>query len=274
MVTKAKTIAALVLSAAVIGLLSLPKLALAGVLLVLTVIGQWELLTLARAGTRLTPTILGCLLFVACATSRFSVVIATLLAVFMVHLGILVVTKDAEAQRSAMQRAVVGTWNWVYVAMPMGMIARLWIGPDALERVGFLFFATTLRNISAGLIGPFLSGHPISWANPRKTWEGAALGLAVTVAVALVLQPLVFRSMSRQDVLILSLLIGIVGQMGDLAESIIKRQYGAVDSGQILPGQGGVLDTVDSFLFTGPVLYFFYELRTLDLASLFGHGGR
>jgi phosphatidate cytidylyltransferase len=91
--------------------------------------------------------------------------------------------------------------------------------------------------------------------SPNKTIEGSLGGIAVAISAGIIFQLVTKNFDSWSHVLILSLIISAVGQVGDLVESAMKRQYGIKDSGEILPGHGGVLDRFDSLLFVFPVLY-------------------
>jgi phosphatidate cytidylyltransferase len=93
--------------------------------------------------------------------------------------------------------------------------------------------------------------------SPKKTNEGAAGGLVAGVAAGLLLQVFAFPELPRFHVATLSLLLGMFGQLGDLAESMLKRAAQVKDSSQLIPGHGGVLDRVDSLLFAFPVLYLY-----------------
>jgi phosphatidate cytidylyltransferase len=92
--------------------------------------------------------------------------------------------------------------------------------------------------------------------SPKKTWEGAAgglvAGLAATIACALV-----FRlPLSLPAIMLTGLALGVIAQVGDLAESLLKRQTGVKDTGRIIPGHGGVLDRIDALLFVVPATYY------------------
>jgi phosphatidate cytidylyltransferase len=91
--------------------------------------------------------------------------------------------------------------------------------------------------------------------SPGKTWEGAIASVATAMIFGLIYLPLAIPGVSLVKAGAIALVANIAGQVGDLAESAIKRSAGVKDSGTLLPGHGGMLDRVDSSLFTLPVLY-------------------
>ncbi len=126
---------------------------------------------------------------------------------------------------------------------------------------GGLGFLTALLLITKlGDIGAFLVGS--KWGkkllmphiSPKKTIEGALGGLLFSILGGLVCKP--FLPFGYGQLLIISVSLGVLGQLGDLSESLLKRDCQVKDSGDIFPGMGGVLDEIDSLLFTAPVFYF------------------
>lgn len=129
--------------------------------------------------------------------------------------------------------------------------------PSGPWLVALLLGVTKGGDIGAYAVGSVLGRHAlIPRVSPSKTWEGAAGGLAFSVAAAVALKP-VFPAIAWQGLAVLGLLLGITGQLGDLSESLIKRDCQVKDSGQLLPGMGGVLDVLDSLLFTAPICFFY-----------------
>jgi phosphatidate cytidylyltransferase len=125
--------------------------------------------------------------------------------------------------------------------------------------LGFLaavLLITKLGDIGAYFIGTRFGKTPLlPRISPKKTVEGAIAGLFFSVLGALISKS--FLNLSYLEMVLLGVSLGILGQLGDLSESLIKRDCQVKDSGNILPGMGGMLDEIDSLLFTAPAFYFF-----------------
>ena len=93
--------------------------------------------------------------------------------------------------------------------------------------------------------------------SPGKTWEGLFGGILAAIGVAAICTATFFPELPYKFSLTLAAVMAIVGVLGDLAESAIKRGAGAKDAATILPGHGGLLDRLDSLLFNAPILYYF-----------------
>jgi phosphatidate cytidylyltransferase len=97
--------------------------------------------------------------------------------------------------------------------------------------------------------------------SPKKTWAGAYGGLAGSLLGVAVLKIAFADWLTWLDVVLIAIPGGILGQMGDLAESLIKRSVGVKDSGALLPGHGGILDRIDAVLFIAPYVYTYLTLK-------------
>lgn len=127
--------------------------------------------------------------------------------------------------------------------------------------VTFLAFGCIwAADIGAYIMGKWLGRTRLSDISPKKTVEGAIFGLLGSVIVAeLGAWYLAWPYWSATG-LLLGILIGIVSLLGDLTESMMKRDAGVKDSGQLIPGHGGILDRTDSYVFTAPLVYYFVTL--------------
>ncbi len=134
-------------------------------------------------------------------------------------------------------------------------------GEDGKDLLIFLFFVVWIGDAAAYYIGRGLGKHKLSPAiSPNKTVEGAIGGIVFSVCAALIAKIWFYRRIELHDALILGVVLGVFGILGDLAESLFKRAAGTKDSSSLLPGHGGFLDRADSLLFTAPVLYYYYHL--------------
>jgi phosphatidate cytidylyltransferase len=109
--------------------------------------------------------------------------------------------------------------------------------------------------------GRALGKHKLAPAiSPGKTWEGVVGGVLVALAMAALAHIWFFRELPIKWALPLALVMTVVGILGDLTESALKRSAGAKDAAKLLPGHGGVLDRLDSLLFNAPLIYYFGRL--------------
>ena len=182
--------------------------------------------------------------------------------------------------------AAAAAFAFVYVALPMGMLVQLrqqWAGAFYLL---YLLLVVWAGDIFAYFVGKSMGRHLMApRISPKKTWEGAAASLAASVGVGWLLfhyalpissALLQVGLISRRDglfgleqpsmgpVILLTIVLNVAAQLGDLVESLIKRGAGVKDSGAILPGHGGMLDRIDALLFAAPVLWFYTAWRVMQ----------
>ena len=121
----------------------------------------------------------------------------------------------------------------------------------------FMIITVWICDTGAYFTGRFLGKHKLNQeVSPKKTWEGAIGGTVLAVAGALLMRHLFLPTLfSVQEAIYLGLLVAVIGQVSDLAESVIKRSTGVKDSSHLLPGHGGFLDRFDSYLLLAPVFY-------------------
>ena len=120
---------------------------------------------------------------------------------------------------------------------------------------------TKSSDTGAYAVGSLLGRHKMSpRISPGKTWEGFAGALGATILASLLLAHFLGHSMagmSTVHALVLGVLLGLAAVLGDLIESLFKREAGVKDSGRFFPGIGGILDLLDSLLFNAPIMYLY-----------------
>jgi phosphatidate cytidylyltransferase len=185
---------------------------------------------------------------------------------------------------SSFPAAMAAAFAFVYIALPMASLVQLreqWRGAFLLIYLLLLVWA---GDIFAYFVGKPLGRHRMSpRVSPHKTWEGAVASVAASVGVGVLmfhyavpissallrlhlieLRDGIFNEQpSLIPAIVLSIVLNVASQLGDLVESLIKRGAGMKDSGAILPGHGGMLDRIDALLFAAPVLWVWAAWRTL-----------
>lgn len=133
------------------------------------------------------------------------------------------------------------------------------IGRDLIFLLaGVVWCSDTGAYLVGRAFGKHKLGTPVS---PRKTIEGTIGGLVVGTLTSFVLSTIFLKEiLSWGDAVLIGLLLSVLGQLGDLSASLMKRTAGVKDSGQIIPGHGGFIDRCDSLIFSTPVLYYYLAL--------------
>ena len=158
---------------------------------------------------------------------------------------------------SEIGKAVLGP---VYVGLPLAMLLHIdrYYPTQGKIWIFFLLAVIFASDTGAFYFGKLFGKHKLYEAiSPGKTWEGAIGGLLCSIITALWFLHILPLHQIDLTVLVLVPALSITGQIGDLAESMLKRNYGVKDSGKILPGHGGILDRIDGLLFSIPILYIF-----------------
>ncbi|WP_170270072.1 phosphatidate cytidylyltransferase [Heliorestis acidaminivorans] len=133
--------------------------------------------------------------------------------------------------------------------------------PSGLEALLITFFITWATDTGAYFAGRAFGKRPLAkQLSPKKTLEGSLGGIVLAIIIGVTFGSLWFPNVDLSLWIVLSLILSIVGQFGDLAESALKRMANIKDSGTLIPGHGGVLDRFDSILWTAPVAYYFFQI--------------
>jgi phosphatidate cytidylyltransferase len=150
-------------------------------------------------------------------------------------------------------------------AIDMPLSRSAWLGFLRLEPgaawIIVVLAITFINDTGAYFTGRLWGRHRMApYISPKKSWEGALGGLIFATLMGALLVYVLGLPIPTWAGALLGAVGSIAGQAGDLAESLIKRQVNIKDSGRIIPGHGGILDRIDSLLFTAPVLYYLITL--------------
>ena len=149
----------------------------------------------------------------------------------------------------------------LYVSWFLSFLVKMRFLEGGVRWVAYILTVTKAGDIGAYIVGSLMGRHSlIPHVSPKKSVEGLHGAFAASLIASVAFQPFLPLAWNTAHLLILGLLIGIVGQIGDLSESLMKRFCHAKDSGGLFPGLGGVLDAVDSVLFTVPIFYFHLKI--------------
>jgi phosphatidate cytidylyltransferase len=195
----------------------------------------------------------------------------------------LTIAMRRESLATGYPAAAASTFAFAYIALPLAMLVQLrqqWAGAFLIL---YLLLVVWSGDIFAYFVGKSMGRHLMApRVSPKKTWEGAAASLIASMAIGGALfyysaqvstTFLQWGLIQRRDgmfglerpallpILVLTALLNIAAQLGDLVESLIKRGANVKDSGAILPGHGGMLDRIDALLFAAPVLWMWAAWR-------------
>ena len=167
-----------------------------------------------------------------------------------------IVRNRVQGQLQLLALSIVG---FVYFGWMFGFLAFLANANHAYSYLLYLLFAVELNDVAAFTCGKLFGRHPLrSNISPKKTWEGSLGALAVSLILPWALSP-TFPHFGARDLILIGLIVGVGGQLGDLAISVIKRDLGIKDLGAAIPGHGGILDRIDSLIYVAPL--FFHVVR-------------
>ncbi len=145
----------------------------------------------------------------------------------------------------------------LYVSWFLSFVIKIRFLENGAIWVAYLLSVTKSADIGAYIFGSLFGKHAlIPHISPKKSVEGLFGGLALSLLASLLFKAYLPLRWSWGHLSILGVLIGVLGQIGDLSESLMKRFCQTKDSGAVLPGMGGILDALDSILFTAPLFYY------------------
>jgi len=182
--------------------------------------------------------------------------------------------------------AAASVFAFAYIAIPMALLVSIRQQPAGAIWTIYTLLAVWAGDIFAYFVGKSLGRHRMSpEISPKKTWEGAVASIVASVIVGTLwiqhapgISAALLRAglIERRDgmfgleqpqlwpIILLSAVVNVAAQLGDLVESLIKRGAGVKDSGTILPGHGGMLDRIDAMLFAVPVVWAYGAWRLMQ----------
>jgi phosphatidate cytidylyltransferase len=162
----------------------------------------------------------------------------------------------------SMDRAALTLFGALFAGwMPAHLALIRDLRPNGEVFLFMTFLSVWCMDTAAYAVGHAMGRTPLaSVLSPKKTWEGAVGGFAAALGVCALFSHFSLKeSLPLPWALAVGAVIGVSGQLSDLAESMVKRDAGIKDSGALLPGHGGVFDRFDSFIFCAPAVYYFLE---------------
>lgn len=195
--------------------------------------------------------VLGLIVFLASIYSGTVIIFASLLLTFVVVMGIDLFGNKLE---EAMNRSSAAMFIVIYIAVLLSSVYHIRLLENGRNLILSLLFMIWITDTSAYFSGMAIGKHRgIFKASPNKSLEGFLVGIIFSFAGSYIL--ISFFGLSLPQAIAAAVSGGIFGQMGDLFESILKRDAGVKDSSNVLPGHGGILDRFDSLLLAAPVFY-------------------
>ncbi len=184
-----------------------------------------------------------------------TVLVLTVVAVLVLRL------RSTQDLRQSLADSAVVAFGVLYVALTLGHVLLTRALADGEFLVLFLVLVTWAGDTGAYYTGMGFGRHRLAPVlSPNKTVEGLVGGLALAVGAAFLARTWFLPRLNAADCLATGLLLTVAGVAGDLAESALKRGAGVKDTGTVIPGHGGMLDRLDSLLFTAPAFYYYMTL--------------
>jgi phosphatidate cytidylyltransferase len=203
---------------------------------------------------------LGAFLFLLSASSR-PILFPAVLALSVLLFGIVFLFRFRDLSTVVQQLALL-FFGLLYLPLLLGHLALLRALPFGREWIFLVLMIIMVGDTAAYFVGVTLGRRKLYPAiSPNKSVEGSLGGLVGSLVAALLARSWFFPALTVFDCIFLGLVLGVLGQLGDLFESMLKRGFGVKDSGTLIPGHGGILDRLDSLLFAFPPAYYYALVR-------------
>lgn len=242
-----------------------PRWLFYAVLCIAGLVGLWEYYGITRsripAYAKWVSSALVVLLFAAAYMRQALLLpgIIVLWALFPMALEVFTYSSAHENRREMISMAAI--LGPVYTALPLALLVFIDMRPQGHLWIFFLLTVVFACDTGAFYFGKSFGKHKLhKRVSPGKTWEGAVGGLFSSLIAAMLFLKFIDIHPLNVSLVLMVVILSTASQIGDLAESVLKRNQGVKDSGRILPGHGGVLDRIDGLLFAIPVLFFYLNV--------------
>lgn len=241
-----------------VALVYAPRPLLTLVLLVLAAVGVVEMYGLLSSKQQELPLPLGVALVTLLVLSAANLHVRLLgVSVFLCLAAPLLWSLSRERHARGPEVWAYSAAGALYVGWPLAHIELLRLLPGGRDWLILAIACTWATDTGAYIVGSVLGKHQLApRVSPAKTVEGAIGGLALTVVVGLLVEAIVGLRVALWGGALVALALSVVAQLGDLAESHVKRLAGAKDSGNLIPGHGGLLDRIDGLLWAVVATYY------------------
>lgn len=231
------------------------KVAFVGVVAIAIVLGLWELanaLGAARIRVPIVPVVIGAVAMLVAAYTGGPEPLLVALAITV--LGVLA-WRLPEGRDGFVRDVTAGMFAAVYVPFLAGFAVLLLRPDDGPDRVVVFILVTVLSDVGGYVAGVLLGRHPMApRVSPKKSWEGFVGSIVFSAVGGAVVVPWLLDG-SRAEGVAVGVALMLAATLGDLGESMIKRDLDIKDMGQLLPGHGGIMDRLDSLLPAAPVAF-------------------
>lgn len=190
--------------------------------------------------------------------SRWPLVLAAIALSPLLSLALLTILPPDQDLKRAAPLAAFAALAPPYAGLCLAALVamRNFEGKAGLAWILVTLVVTWGQDTGAYFAGRFLGKHKLyPLVSPAKTWEGFFGGMAAAIVGCFVIRAVFYPELSPADCLVVGGVAGVLGPMGDLSESMLKRAFGVKDSGKIMPGHGGLYDRVDALIFNAPWVF-------------------
>ncbi len=233
------------------------------IVFVIAMLSLWEFYKLLAAKHDISPWLImasGAFVIVgAVVDMSLTAILCTISSIVFIALFLEVLRRQVTTESYALENMGATIVGIAYIILPWSFIILIRTRELGSLFLITLFCCTWSCDVAAYLVGRRLGRHPLcDKVSPKKTWEGFFGGTAASFVCGSFLA-LIF-SFPPVPLMLMGLLCGVAGQLGDLGESVLKREAGVKDTGSIIPGHGGMLDRFDSILVNGTLAFVIFEL--------------